>query len=77
MAAVELVVVHLSLFSSSDSLHREVTTAEVEELQRSTNLVVLPITNTPGPRMASDPSLPDGREGIKVSICRSLLAVAC
>lgn len=51
---------------SSDSLHREVTSAEVEEFQRSTNLLVLPITNTKGPRMASDPSLPDGREGIKV-----------
>jgi len=54
--------------SSSDSPQREVTVAEVEEFEREYKRLVLPIANVNGPRLASDPSLPDGREVIKVGV---------
>lgn len=47
-------------------MNREVTEAEVEHFQDMTKLVVLPISNTNGPRLPTEPSSPDGREGIKV-----------
>ncbi len=55
------------LSCSSDTLQREVTSAEVEQFQQTHNLLVLPIANNNGPRMPSEPTIPDGREGIKVS----------
>ena len=53
---------------SSDSVQREVTGAEVEAFQLKHNLVVLPIANNNGPRLTSDPTMPDGREVIKVTV---------
>jgi hypothetical protein len=57
----------LSVPYSSDSMQREVTSAEVEQFQLKHALVVLPIANRKGPRLTSDPTSPDGREGIKVN----------
>ncbi len=54
---------------SADSLQREVTTGEVKEFEVSYGVPVLPIDNTPGPRLPANPSLPDGKEGIKVRGC--------
>ena len=39
--------------------------AEVEQFQRATRLIVLPIANANGPRLG-DGETPDGREGIAV-----------
>lgn len=41
------------------------TKAEVEQFQRATRLIVLPIANANGPRLG-DGETPDGREGIAV-----------
>ena len=46
-------------------MKREVTKAEVEQFQRATRLIVLPIANANGPRLG-DGETPDGREGITV-----------
>ena len=42
------------------------TSAEIESFQRQNNVLVLPIANNNGPRLTSDPTIPDGREVIKV-----------
>ena len=55
------------MYNSADSTNREVTEAEVRHFQDTTKLVVLPIANTNGPRLSTEPTSPDGREGIKVS----------
>ena len=51
---------------SADSLQREVTSREVEEFEQRHGVLVLPVDNTAGARLAASPSLPDGRENIKV-----------
>ena len=56
---------HAPLSYSADSSRREVTEAEVEQFQRTTRLIVLPIANANGPRLG-DGETPDGREGIAV-----------
>lgn len=65
------------IFSSADSVNREVTEAEVEHFQDMTKLVVLPISNTNGPRLPTEPSSPDGREGIKVRKILFIISEGC
>ena len=53
-------------FLSSDCPHRKVAAAEVAEFERSTGLVVLPITNRSS-LVCGGAAAADGRESIKVS----------